>query len=50
MVNLSYKGKDAFRQQVVYIMEKIKATARRLPKIRANAKPQMKLTYYDDRK
>lgn len=50
VVNLSYKGKEQFRVQLGYIMERIKAVSHKLPKMRPGAKPHMKMTYYDDRK
>jgi hypothetical protein len=50
VINLSYKGKEQFRVQLGYIMDRIKTVSQKLPKMRPGAKPHMKMTYYDDRK
>lgn len=47
---MGYKGKEAFRRQVGYLIQKITAISSALDKFQSCVTPFIKLTYYDDSK
>lgn len=47
---MSYRGKEAFRKQVAYLIQKITTISSVLEKFQNCVKPFIKLTYYDESK
>lgn len=47
---MGYRGKEAFRRQVAYLIQKITAISSTLQKFQSCVTPFIKLTYYDDSK